>query len=51
MKLIDQSTRPIVVFTDGAAKGNPGPGGWAAVIVTPDGRVRELGGASRSYDE
>ena len=20
---------PIVVFTDGAAKGNPGPGGWA----------------------
>jgi ribonuclease HI len=47
MKLIDQATRPIVVFTDGAAKGNPGPGGWAAVIVTPEGRVRELGGASR----
>lgn len=35
---------PIVVFTDGAAKGNPGPGGWGAVIVTPDGRVTELGG-------
>ena len=40
-------TRPIVVFTDGAAKGNPGPGGWAAIIVTPEGRVRELGGGSR----
>src|SRR6187431_2825816 len=47
MKLTDQSTRSIVVFTDGAAKGNPGPGGWAAVIVTPGGRVRELGGGSR----
>ncbi len=38
------SEQPVVVFTDGAAKGNPGPGGWGAVIVTPDGRVIELGG-------
>jgi ribonuclease HI len=36
--------RAIVVFTDGAAKGNPGPGGWGVVIVTPDGHVTELGG-------
>jgi ribonuclease HI len=36
--------QPIVVFTDGAAKGNPGPGGWGAVIVTPTGDVTELGG-------
>ena len=35
---------PIVVFTDGAAKGNPGPGGWGVVIVTPAGEVTELGG-------
>jgi ribonuclease HI len=35
--------RQIVVFTDGAAKGNPGPGGWGAIIVTPDGEVTELG--------
>jgi ribonuclease HI len=35
---------PIVVFTDGAAKGNPGPGGWGAIVVTPDGQVTELGG-------
>jgi ribonuclease HI len=34
----------LIVFTDGAASGNPGPGGWAAVIVTPDDRVTELGG-------
>jgi ribonuclease HI len=38
------SAHPIVVFTDGAAKGNPGPGGWGAVIVTPAGDVTELGG-------
>jgi ribonuclease HI len=36
--------QPIVVFTDGAAKGNPGPGGWGAIIVLPEGDVTELGG-------
>jgi ribonuclease HI len=40
------SERPTIVFTDGAAKGNPGPGGWGAIVVTPDGRVTELGGGS-----
>lgn len=35
-----------MAFTDGAAKGNPGPGGWGAVIVTLDGQVTELGGSS-----
>ena len=39
--------QPIVVFTDGAAKGNPGPGGWGAVVVTPDGEVTELGERAR----
>ena len=36
------SARPIVAFSDGASKGNPGPGGWGVVIVTPDGLVIEL---------
>lgn len=36
----------IIVFTDGASKGNPGPGGWGAVIATHDGYVTELGGGS-----
>jgi ribonuclease HI len=40
------STSPIIVFTDGAAKGNPGPGGWGAIILTPDQHVTELGGGS-----
>jgi ribonuclease HI len=38
---------PIVVFADGAARGNPGPGGWGAIIATPDGEVTELGGGER----
>jgi len=34
----------IIIFTDGASKGNPGPGGWGAIVG--DGRsVTELGGA------
>jgi ribonuclease HI len=36
----------IIVFTDGAAKGNPGPGGWGAVIAAPHGHVEELGGSA-----
>jgi ribonuclease HI len=40
----EANAQPTVVFTDGGAKGNPGPGGWGVVIVTPEGQVRELGG-------
>jgi ribonuclease HI len=41
----------IVVYTDGSSLGNPGPGGWGAVIVFPEGRsedrVVELGGGNK----
>ena len=37
----------IVAFTDGACKGNPGPGGWGAVVATPEGKVKELGGGAK----
>jgi len=34
----------VTIYTDGACTGNPGPGGWAAIII--DGsRRRELSGA------
>jgi ribonuclease HI len=35
-----------IVFTDGASKRNPGPGGWGVIIVRPDGSVTELGGGA-----
>ena len=35
---------PVVeIFTDGACRGNPGPGGWAALLRTGDSE-RELSG-------
>jgi ribonuclease HI len=33
----------IRIVTDGACRGNPGPGGWAALVIH-DGHVEELGG-------
>ncbi len=33
----------ITIFTDGSSRGNPGPGGWGAILRTDD-RVIELGG-------
>ena len=33
-----------LVWTDGACSGNPGPGGWAAIVVAPDGTATELSG-------
>ncbi len=38
--------KSIVLYTDGASRGNPGPGGWAAIIIT-DGEVVELAGAKK----
>ena len=32
-------TAPVVIYTDGACKGNPGPGGWGALLQY---RAREL---------
>jgi len=33
----------VVIYTDGACKGNPGPGGWGAMLST-GGNVKELFG-------
>lgn len=34
---------PVVIHTDGACRGNPGPGGWGA-LLEHNGRERELYG-------
>nr|MCH9846119.1 ribonuclease HI [Betaproteobacteria bacterium] len=33
----------VTIYTDGACKGNPGPGGWGALLIA-DGVERELFG-------
>ncbi len=42
------SSSPILVYADGSCEGNPGPGGWGVVIVTPDGTHRLSGGDSQT---
>ena len=39
--------KKVNIYTDGACKGNPGPGGWAAVLEF-NGRERELSGGEKS---
>ena len=36
-------TEEVVIHTDGACSGNPGPGGWGA-LLSFDGTMRELSG-------
>jgi ribonuclease HI len=36
----------VEIFTDGACRGNPGPGGWAALLRT-GGKEREIAGGER----
>lgn len=44
MKQKSELLKSILIFTDGACSGNPGPGGWGAVIATPEGNITEIGG-------
>jgi ribonuclease HI len=37
----------VEIFTDGACRGNPGPGGWAALLRTGE-HEREIAGAERA---
>ena len=34
----------VKIYTDGACVGNPGPGGWAAVILSENGKKELFGG-------
>ncbi len=38
----------IDIFTDGACSGNPGPGGWAAIIIDGDKREEIKGGDKKT---
>lgn len=43
--MADQLLRVVAAACDGACSGNPGPGGWGALLRFEDGSQRELGGA------
>jgi ribonuclease HI len=39
----EKTPSKVVIFTDGSCRGNPGPGGWAAVLSF-NGREKEISG-------
>jgi ribonuclease HI len=41
---MSDSRDTVEIYTDGACRGNPGPGGWAA-LLSCQGREREISGA------
>lgn len=38
--------KKVTIYTDGACSGNPGPGGWGAVLIC-DGIQKEISGAQK----
>ena len=45
-RLLINPMNKIKIYTDGACKGNPGNGGWGAVIICND-EVKEIKGYSK----
>lgn len=44
MSVLNPKPNTTIAFTDGACKGNPGPGGWGAFLVLSDGQQIEYFG-------
>ena len=43
MNEVPNTSSPVVIYTDGACKGNPGPGGWGA-LLNSGGTSKEIFG-------
>ncbi len=41
----------VQIYTDGACSGNPGPGGWAAILVSGDHEKELSGGESHTTNQ
>lgn len=39
--------KKVTIYTDGACSGNPGPGGWGAILMC-DGTKKEISGAKQN---
>ena len=46
MKSVDARRKQVEIYTDGACSGNPGPGGWAAVLIY-EGHSKEISGGEK----
>jgi ribonuclease HI len=38
----------VIIYTDGACKGNPGPGGWGVLLQSENGVQKELHGGEKN---
>lgn len=38
----------VIIYTDGACSGNPGPGGWAAILIYGDNKKEISGGSPKT---
>ena len=47
---MELSNDVIVIYTDGACSGNPGPGGWAWAVA-PSGDINDSGAEARSTNQ
>lgn len=45
---MSNNKKTVIVFTDGACSGNPGPGGWAALLQYNGNEKEITGGASHT---
>ena len=45
------STSPVQIYTDGACSGNPGPGGWAAILIDEGNEIELSGGESHTTNQ
>ena len=41
-------TATVEIYTDGACRGNPGPGGWGALLIAGNHRKRLYGGEQKT---
>ena len=39
----------ITIYTDGSCLGNPGKGGWAAIILIEEKKIKIKGGKKKYY--
>ena len=43
--------KKVIIYTDGACSGNPGPGGWGALVILNDSKIELSGGEKNTTNQ